>query len=78
MGFLSKKESKPSNTHEKREPQRIDAVYRQLRLISARLVLLEQGLSTLRRDFNRVERRQYRVAEIETPTSKSIEEVYLQ
>ena len=38
----------------------LNAIGRQIRILNERLAVLETSVSTLRRDFNRVDRREYR------------------
>lgn len=55
----SKEAAMPRDTHP-------DAIYRRLRMLEARIRADEEAVSTLRRDVNRIDRKQYREASGET------------
>jgi len=70
-----------SNTAEKRQteppkegqttgPMRLDTIYAHIRRQNARIADLEAALSTVRRDINRISRKQYRDDEPPSDTTK--------
>ena len=72
MGIFSKQKVKPvvkdSTTKKMASNSHLtDGLAAKIRYLEQRLVALEQQTSVLRRDFNRVERKQYREVERESP-----------
>jgi len=72
---VSNHESKNDSAHGKFNP---DTFYARLRRLEARLSELENALTAIRRDVNRIDRKQYRDAQsstIQPVVSSSIEEL---
>ncbi len=73
----SNSEKVPSNGTSKNVPphssNNADSFYARQRRLEARVQTLETLVSTLRRDFNRIERRQYRNSDSESSPLKPIE-----